>query len=190
MHPQLTKISEELDEAATKAKNLVSNMRPDEMRLRPDLDCWSVAECLEHLSLTSEAMIKVIADASTQAWASNTTASGPFQMDFVGRLLNWRMRPPARIKTRTSERFQPDIIEPLEDLLPRFLLLQEQLKTEIVKADGLDLNAVRVQSPLSSRVNYNLLSCFQLIVTHQHRHLWQAENTRKAIVRDRLVEAL
>jgi len=183
LHPQLTALNGQLDEASIRARNLVSSMLADDMRLRPDLNGWSVAECIEHLSMSSEAFINAISDASNRARERGVFGTGPYELNLVGRFLNWRMRPPVIIKARTPDKFQPDLIEPLEELLPRFLSWQERLKTETANADGLDLNRVIVQSPFSKHVRYSLFSCLVLIVTHEHRHLWQAENTRKAIVR-------
>ena len=185
LHSQLAKLNDQMDAASAKAQGLVSNMLLDEMRLRPDLDCWSVAECLEHLSLTSASFIERIEDASQHARQRQIFGTASYRMDLIGRVLNWTMRPQAFLKVRTQAKFQPDIIEPVEDVLPRFLSMQERLKSGIAKADGIDLNKVIVQTPFSKRLKYNLYSCFVLIVTHQQRHLWQAENAKQAVVRDR-----
>src|SRR5450432_590487 len=147
------------------AQGLVDSILPDDMRLRPESDCWSVAECLEHLSLSSESVLKQTSDARHLAGERQIFGTAPYKMDKIGRLLNWTMRPPVRIKFRTSEKFQPNPILVFEDTLPRFLSLQEQLKTEIANVEGLDLNRVTVQSLTSKRVRYNLFSCFVLVVT-------------------------
>ena len=185
LHSQLAKLNDQVDAASAKAQDLVSNMLFDEIRLRPDLNCWSIAECLEHLSLTSASFIETIEDASHNARQQQIFGTASYRMDFIGRVLNWTMRPQALIKVRTQTELQPDIIEPVEDVLPRFLSMQERLKTRIANADGIDLNKVIVQSPFSKRLKYNLFSCFVLIVTHQQRHLWQAENAKRATLRDR-----
>lgn len=185
MHSQLAKLNDQVDEVSGKAQQLVSNMLLDDIRLRPDLDCWSVAECLEHLSLTSASFIEKVEDASHSARKQQIFGTGSYRMDMVGRVLNWTMGPRAFINVRTREKFQPVIIEPVEDVLPRFLSMQERLKIEVANADGIDLNKVIVRSPFSQRLKYNLFSCFVLIVIHQQRHLWQAEDAKRAIVRDR-----
>ena len=184
LHSQLAKLNDQMDAASAKAQGLVSNMLFDEIRLRPDLNCWSVAECLEHLTLTSASFIERIEEACQNARQKQIFGTTSYRMDFIGRVLNWTMRSQALIKLRTQAGLQPDIIEPVEGVLPRFLSMQERLKREIADADGIDLNKVIVQSPFSKRLKYNLFSCFVLIVTHQQRHLRQAENAKRAIVRD------
>ena len=185
MIPQLEEFSVELDDVSDLARGLVKSILPDDMRLRPEPDCWSVAECLEHLNLTSECFVQLISDAQQRAREKQVFGTEPYKMDMMGRLLHWVTRPPARVKVQTSTKFQPSLIEPLEEVLPRFLSRQEQLKTEITNAAGLDLNRVKVQSPFSKWVKYNLFSCFMLIVAHERRHLWQAENAKRAILRHR-----
>ncbi|HXM33620.1 MAG TPA: DinB family protein [Pyrinomonadaceae bacterium] len=185
MHPQLAKVNVQLDEVSDLAQRLVNSILPDDMRLRPEPDHWSVAECLVHLNLSSESFVQLIRNARRQAHEKQISGTPPYKMDTMGRLLNWAMQPPARIQVRTSEKFQPNLIEPLDNVLSRFISLQEELKTEIANVDGLDLNRMIVQSPFSKRVRYNLYSCLVLIVTHQRRHLWQAENAKRAILRER-----
>jgi hypothetical protein len=161
---------------------LVEDLTVDQMRLRPDLDRWSVADCLVHLNLCSEASVPLIATACQEAREKQVLGAGPFKIDRFGRLLKWTLQPPARIKVRTSQRFEPDMIGLPEEILPRFLILQKELQVAIARAEGLDLNKVIVISPFSKRLKYNLFSCFVLIVTHQLRHLWQAENVKRALL--------
>lgn len=185
MKSEITELQVQLDEVASQAGSLVKGVLTDDLRLRPETDHWSIAECLEHLSLSSESLIRMIRAACLQAGEAQIIGTEPCRMDTIGRLLNWSMRPPVRIKLQTSEPYQPNLIEPLEEVLPRFLSLQEQLKTEIANAAVLDLNLVKVQSPFSRWVQPNLFSCMVLIVTHQRRHLWQAENAKRALLKDR-----
>ena len=184
LHPQLAKLMDQLDDVSDLAQSLVEGLTPDEMRLRPELDRWSVAECLAHLNLCSEVFVQLITSACQEAREKQILGADLFKMDKVGRLLKWTLQPPARIKVRTTEKFEPAMIGLPEEILPRFLMLQEQLKESIGKADGLNLNKVIVISPFSKRVKYNLFSCFVLIITHQLRHLWQAENVKRAMLRE------
>lgn len=175
---------DQLDEVSDLAQRLVDGLTPDQMRLRPDLDRWSVAECLVHLNLCSKAFLGLIAGACEDAREKQIFGADVFKLDKMGRLLKWTLQPPARLKVRTTEKFEPAMIGLPEEILPRFLILQDQLKESAAKADGLDLNSVIVISPFSKRVKYNLFSCFVLLVTHQLRHLWQAEKVKRAILRE------
>ena len=184
LHPQLAKLTDQLDDVSDLAQKLVQGLFPDQLRLHPEPDRWSIAQCLTHLNLCSEAFVNLIGSACQDAREKQIVGAGPFKMDKMARFLNWTLRPPARIKVRTTARFEPVTVSVPEEVLPRFLVLQGELKKGIENAAGLDLDKVIVTSLFSRRVKYNLFSCFVLIVTHELRHLWQAEQVRRAILRE------
>ncbi|MEO5589482.1 MAG: hypothetical protein ABIS03_07845, partial [Gemmatimonadaceae bacterium] len=62
-----------------------------------------------------------------------------------------------------------------------FLDSQARMKECVARSEGLPLDEVKVNSPFSSRMSYNLLSCFNILTAHERRHLWQAQLARKAI---------
>lgn len=184
LQPQLAKLTDQLVEVSELAQRLVEGLLPDQLRLRPEPERWSIAECLTHLSLCSEVFVDLIDSACLEAREKQQLGTGPFKMDKMAKLLNWTLKPPARIKARTTEKFEPANISVPEDALPRFLTLQGELGKAIEKANGLDLNKVIVTSPFSKRLKYNLFSCFVLIVTHELRHLWQAEQVKRQLLRE------
>lgn len=185
MHPQLIKLNHKFDSASEFAGTLVDGFPPEQMTLRLEPEQWSVAETLIHLNLSSEGFLVVIRDASEKARREGVVGHGPFKMDFRGRVVRWVLKPPPWIKFLTKSRFEPSIIGRPEDILPRFLALQRELQNLIKEADTLNLNRISVVSPFSGRVRYNLYSCFEVILTHQLRHLWQAEHVKRALLRDR-----
>jgi hypothetical protein len=109
-------------------------------------------------------------------------SSSPFKMDLMGRVIKFSLEPPPKLKSVTAQRFEPLLTEPLEEILPTFLELQNQLISTVYNAEGLDLNTIKVRSPVSTRISYNLYSCFEIITAHQRRHLWQAEQVREELL--------
>ena len=185
MRPQLVKLAGKFDLASDLVRSLVEGLSAEQMALRLDSQQWSIAECLVHLNLSSEAFLSVIRDASDDAQRNGIAGDGPYKMDFRGRALRWILKPPSRIKFRTNRAAEPSIIGTIENILPRFLMLQKELQNSVERADGLDLNKIVVRSPFSKHVRYNLYSCFEVILTHQLRHLWQAEHVKRGILGNR-----
>ena len=185
LHPQLIKLIDKFDSASELVRLLIDGLTPEQMTLRLDSQQWSLAECLIHLNLSSEGFLVVIREASQKARQEGVVGPGPFKLDFRGRVIRWMLKPPPRIKLRTTSRFEPTIIGPPEGILPRFLALQRELQNSIEQSDSLDLNKIVVISPFSKNVRYNLYSCFEVILTHQLRHLWQAEHVKRGLLRDR-----
>lgn len=180
--PQLAEISSQLQSNSLQVVELFSGLHAHQLNLRLESDSWSIAECIVHLNLFSEAFVPAIRQSCEYARAEEWFSDGPFKMDVMGRLLKYALEPPSKWKAVTTAAFEPTIIEPLEQVVPTFLEFQSQL-TEIVDiASGLDLNRIKIVSPVSSRVRYNLYSCFLIIAAHQRRHLWQADQTRIALM--------
>lgn len=181
---QLEEIKTQLDAASQKADSIVESVSFEQLKMRPQPDQWSIAECLVHLNLSSEAEINVLDDAYEQNQTKRMYAEKQFKMDLLGRFLKWSLEPPPMFLSRlkTTEMFQPVNIEPLGEVLPTFLALQEQLKVCADAANGLPLDRIKVVSPFNTRVKYNLLSCFHILLAHERRHLWQAERVKETIV--------
>ena len=184
LNPQLEEIKTQIDAASKKADSIVRSINFDQLNERPQPNQWSIAECLVHLNLSSEAEINVLDDAYEQNQTKRTFAEKQFKMDLLGRILKWSLEPPPLFLSRlkTTEMFQPVNIEPLGEVLPTFLALQEQLKACADAANGLPLDRIKVVSPFNTRVKYNLLSCFHILLAHERRHLWQAERVKETIV--------
>ena len=182
LNSQLADIRKQLALCSTRGSEVVTGLYPDQLTLRPEPNKWSVAECLVHLNLTSQAFLLLIRDACGEARTQQLRSNGPFKMEAVASLLKWSLEPPARIRINTKDQFQPLIFEPVDAVLPDFVHLQGELDQALEAANGLDLGRVKVASPFSSRLKYNLFSCFVLIAAHQRRHLWQAEEVKKWIL--------
>jgi hypothetical protein len=181
LHPQLVQLADKFDLASDLVRALVEELSAEQMTLRSDTKQWSIAECLVHLNLSSEMFVSVIKQASDDAHRNGIVGDGPYKMDYRGRAMRSILKPPSRIKFRTSSALEPSIIGPIEKILPRFLTLQGELRNSIERVDGLDLHKVMVTSPFSKHVRYNLYSCFEVILAHQLRHVWQAEHVRRGI---------
>jgi hypothetical protein len=177
LHPQLAEIIRQLDEASEVARRLAGNLDPNQLRQRPQPDKWSVAECLVHLSLSSEAEVVVIDGALIQANKEASSNSVQYKMELFSRFLKWTLEPPPMFwsKIKTTKDFHPINSEPVERALPDFLAWQEQLKLRVERARGLPLDKIKVVSPFNTKIKYNLLSCFHLLLAHERRHLWHVQ---------------
>jgi len=56
-----------------------------------------------------------------------------------------------------------------------FASLQSKLAEQLTAARGIDLMKIKIVSPFDKRVRYNVYSAFRIVIAHQRRHLWQAE---------------
>src|SRR4249919_3732111 len=103
MSDQLGALETEFREVADRARSLVEQVGVAKVTQRPPFGGWSVAECLEHLDLTTRAFLPLWRDACLDA----PKGDGPYGLDFLGRVLVCLLEPPSRMKMPTTPPFQP-----------------------------------------------------------------------------------
>ena len=185
MHPQLATVIRELEGAEARLRALAASVREGWWIRRPDPDRWSIAECVAHLNLASEAYLPLIREAIARARALVRPAPRRFRRDPAGWLL-WRtMGPPVRVRVPTAAPFIPQAQTSEAGLLDRFFQLQAEQIEAVRQSDGLPLDRVRVTSPFNAKLRYNLYSCLTILPPHQHRHLWQAERVLEQLQSER-----
>jgi hypothetical protein len=175
MHPQLHAIAEEFQSATVRLRALAETVPATEWPRRPAPGRWSVAECVAHLNLTSNAYIPLLRDGIARARALNAGARRRYRRGFIGWLLWKGMGPPVRTRLKTIGPFIPEAASDATVLVGEFLRLQGEQIACLEQSDGLPIDRVRVASAFNPRVSYNVYSAFAIIARHQHRHLWQAE---------------
>lgn len=172
----------ELDEATEQARRLVAETDARLFTVRPDAMRWSAAECLGHLSITTNEFLPILRSAIENGLNRNLRSAREPGMDTLGRVLRWFMEPPIRSKVKTTQPFVPRAIRAKAEALAEFEAAQRELVALVNAAKGLDVRKIKVRSAFDKRVSYNLYSAFRIIAAHERRHLWQAEQAVCALV--------
>lgn len=177
----LDDVQRELNDATQRAWQLVHSTDARHFTVRPDPSSWSAAECISHLSISTDMFLPVLEHALSDARRKGLTSDRKPRMDLLGRVLRWFLEPPIRARTKTTAPFVPRSVRAKAEAFGEFASLQSKLADMISAARGVDLSKVKVVSPFDKRVKYNLYSAFRIIVAHQRRHLWQAEQAVAAL---------
>jgi hypothetical protein len=164
-------VEKELNEATRRAWMLVQSTDGRLFTVRPSPARWSAAECLVHLSISSEQFLPVLREALQQKPGAKRKKP---KMDLLGRVLAWFLEPPIRTRVKTSAPFVPKAVRTKADAFAEFASLQEKLIDLLRDARDADLTR-KIVSPFDKRVRYNLYSAFRIVAAHERRHLWQAE---------------
>jgi hypothetical protein len=181
MNPALQSILDQLAGAEGRLNRLVDELAPERWRARRTPDRWSVAECVAHLNLTTAAFLPEIDRGLADARAHGPVGDVTYRMDVAGRLLSWVVGPQRRIgnhrlgSVRTPSTFVPGGDLDRDLVMADFHQGQSRLARAVEASDGLPIDRVRLASPFSKRVRYNLYSTFVIIPRHQLRHIVQAE---------------
>jgi hypothetical protein len=173
---QLAELKQQFDACSLEARNLMESLPETELQQRPARGGWSVAECIQHLTLTNHLYIPILFDALTLA----PEGKGPYKMDWKGRLLKWILEPPYRSKVKTMPSLEPRIGN-IHAVLPDFLASQQGFLDAMAQWHGVALDKVLITSPFKKSLRYNIYSLFNVVAAHQRHHLWQAQRVREQI---------
>jgi hypothetical protein len=176
-------VEKELNQATARAWALVSSTDGRLFTVRPSPGSWSAAECISHLSISSESFLEPLRKAIDEARGKGLTAKRPLKMDLLGRILKWFLEPPIRKRVKTAAPFVPKSVRAKAEAFGEFAGLQAKLGDLLHEARDLDLNRMKIVSPFDKRIRYNVYSAFNILVAHERRHLWQAEQAIAALKR-------
>ena len=172
----IEEVEQELNEATRRAWSLVHSTDGRLFTVRPNSASWSAAECISHLSISTEMFLPVLQSAMDDARKRGILAKKrPPKMDLLGRILRWFLEPPIRRRVKTTAPFVPRSVRAKAEAFGEFASLQSKLAEQLTAARAIDVSRVKIVSPFDKRVRYNLFSAFRIVVAHQRRHLWQAE---------------
>lgn len=175
MNEQLNQLDTEFARADEQATRLLGRLSEAEAKRRPVPGGWSPAECVGHLTLTTERFLPLLDAALTRSSRLESAGKPRYRSSFLAWLLAKSLEPPARMRFKTTPAFVPGIEEPLSEIRAAFAKSQDALRARLKTADGRDLNRAMIQSPFNEKLSYNVYSGFQILAAHQRRHLWQAE---------------
>lgn len=181
MHPQLQALVDDFGSARERLHRLQATVPADKWAQRPSEGSWSVAECVAHLNLTSEAYVGRMREAVTRGRAAGGRVPAHYRRDLLGWLV-WRaVRPETKAKIKTTAAFVGTSDTPAAQLVAEFDRYQREFTDLLRQGDGLPLNRLKIVSPFGPALKYSVYSAFTILPAHQHRHLQQAERAWRAI---------
>jgi len=184
LSPELIDIRERMRAAVPAARAVAEGLSDEQCSQRPAPGRWSIAECIDHLNVTGEKVMRAIDPAIERAHREGRYAAGPFRYGRIGR---WFVRassgdPHARRRRyRTVSTYEPRRVLAIERVLADFKTLQENLCERVEAASGLDLARIKIPSPAVRWVRLSLGLWLELLAGHQERHLAQAREVRAAL---------
>jgi len=182
VQPQLAHIVHLLESTQDRLHRLVADVPETKWAVRPAPDRWSIAECVGHLNLTSQAVIPLARTAVAKAALLPPLAAGrSYRHSFLGAVLSAVMGPVFELgplhlmRVRTVAPFVPNAAESCVSVMADFDRLQGELIALVAASDGRAIDRELVTSLFDPRVSYNLYSAFVMVARHELRHVVQAE---------------
>jgi len=179
MKDELESFKREMRAVFADVDKLLDNLSDEQARTRPAVGEWSIAECLDHLTMTAQAYVPVI-EGSLKA--GSPKGGGSYKPGWLWRKLVGSMEPPVKRKYKTTARFTPEWARGVEEARRDFIAAHRWILDRLEALDGIDLGGIKVESPFAKWIRYPLGLAFYILPAHCRRHMWQAGNVRASVV--------
>jgi hypothetical protein len=174
--PDLQPFWNDLEQADRAALAFSSRLTDEEFFWQPDGGRrWSVALCLNHLTVANEVYGKGMSGALDLAKARGWTRQGPAAPGFFGRKFAESLEPPVRRRTKAPGKIAPRPVGSRADVLNAYRAAHDHIRELLQRAATLDVNRATFRNPFIGLVRVKVATGFLVISAHDRRHLWQAE---------------
>lgn len=165
-------------EGLARFHRLVDGLSDAQLLWRPAPGSWGIAECLQHLNVSHELYRRPMRVTFERERQNSPLAPDAFRMGFLATKFISILEPPYRMKVKA-----PGKLLPAPDLDPRkvieeFARSREEFLDFAREASRVDMSSIRFANPIVPIMKYSLTEAFMVMLAHDRRHLWQAENVR------------
>src|SRR5437588_3353680 len=161
------------------ARYLVDGLSDEQLNWKPDAKRWSIAQCLEHLAVTSRGFNGYFPQTIERArnrWPTSSAVS--YRPTLIGGLLIKQVVPETTRRFPAPKIFKPSDSSSIHDALGIFLKQQNEFLRFVRASEGIDYNRARLRSPVTPLIRYSLGDAFVVTIVHECRHLAQAARVR------------
>jgi len=181
---EVTKLIPRIDANVKRLHNITDGLSDAAFHWRPEAGSWSIAECIAHLNVVDGGDIEAICGTLSMAQAEDIRGSKTYNYGYFATKFVTAMRPPIGRKFKAPKAYLPPANAPLDATIATFQRNCTDLRKLVNDAVGLGLAGVKCQlsalpAALRPWIKMSLGARFDLLVTHDERHLWQAEQVRK-----------
>ena len=181
LRADLQQLLDEIDAVDRATVTLVSQLSDEQFYWQPNEGrAWSIAQCFDHLSVTNAFYGHAVGKGIEDARARGLTGGGPIQSSFFGRQFLKTMEPPVTRRFPAPRNIIPRIHKSRDDIMRSFRDGHDRLRGMIRAAADIDVNRAKFTNPFFKMFRLRVGTGLRIGPAHDRRHLWQAENVRKA----------
>ena len=151
------------------------SLSTEQLNWKPNSQTWSIAQNMYHLIIVNETYYPVLAALKEGTYKTPFIAKLGFMVSFLGKTVLNAVKPDRKKKMKTFPVWEPTVSQVNSDILQRFEKHQSELKRQIEASKELIEKGIIISSPANRNIVYKLETAFDIIVSHEQRHLEQAK---------------
>ena len=164
-----------IDSVTNSFKEKFGNLSAEQLNWKPNEQIWSIGQNIDHLIVINETYYPIIKSVRQGTYRLPFMGRIGFMINFFGKFILNSVEPTRKKKIKTFPIWEPTKSNISPDILTRFEKHQEELKQMISGSKDLLEKGVVISSPANKNIVYKLGAAFDIIVTHEQRHLEQAK---------------
>ena len=170
-----------LDQIDASVRHLVRELTEGQIHWQPiGGRSWSIAQCVEHLTVTNSLYVTAIRQAVDGAKAEHPSPSSAIRPGLFSRFFLWNLDPPLKVKLRAAAQIDPNPQRKRGELWFAFAHAEERIRRLMIESAPIDVNRTRFVNPLLRGIRFSVGTGFLIVLAHNRRHLWQAQRIREA----------
>lgn len=178
-------IQRQLQDQLSFFEETFQNQPLDRCMRQPAPGAWSALDCISHLNLAMDVMLKEIDRRIEQAVAKGQKPNENYRPGFIGQRFARLLAPKdgdVRRRIKTGKRFQPQVVPGNEHkVLDDFRNRIDRLGKQAEDSRKVNLNRCRVNSNFGPIVKFKLGDTFPIVLAHNERHIFQARKALQSI---------
>lgn len=174
----LEELSRTARETDARVELLVRPLSDSQLGWHPADGGWSIADVLEHLCVVHDSYDAQLGTRIDAPDVRRADEDAPWSPTLGGGMLVRSFASDRRLPAPKIFRPAP---EPRPNVLDEFLAREEQLLERLARARTVDLQRVKLASPVASLIRINLGDALGILVHHARRHLGQMARVRARV---------
>jgi len=175
MNEELLKLIDEANAVADDAQKNFGQLNTQQLNWKPAANQWSVGQCLDHLIVINSAYFPTIQKIARDGYKPSLQQRLPVLPRFFAWMVIKAVSPETKARFKTARHVAPSSSTIAGDILARFEAHQQELIRHMKMVEKLDLKEIIINSPVASVATYSMLDAYRIAVTHERRHLLQAQ---------------
>ena len=172
---------QQIDENTKQFKESFSRLNDEQFNWKPRPDSWSIAQNIDHLIIINSSYFPILEQLRAGQYQVPWHGKLGFVVSFMGNMVLKAVSPDRRSKMQTFPLWEPTQSRVETGILDRFVQHQGDLKEAIRSCAALLSGGAVISSPANRNIVYTLETAFEVIVSHERRHLMQAREVLEVL---------